>query len=57
MLLCSKYTHCRYYPTVPSEIWEIFSDFSIETYNNRIWETRKIFDNIAIGNTKNPTGL
>ena len=46
--------------TVPSTIWEIFSEFLIfcnlfqeplgEWNNSKIWETRKIFANIARGN-------
>ena len=59
---------CRYffalaisscYRTVPSAIWEIFSEFLIscnlfcepldEWNNSKIWETRKIFANIVRG--------
>ena len=50
-----------YYRTVPSAIWEIFSEFVIfcklsdeplgKRNKSKIWETRKIFANIA---TKQP---
>ena len=50
------------YRTVPSAIWEIFSEFLIfcnlfheplgEWNNSKIWETRKIFANIARGNVR-----
>ena len=50
------------YRTVPSAIWEIFSKFLIfcnlfheplgEWNNSKIWETRKIFANIARGNVR-----
>ena len=50
------------YRTVPSAIWEIFSKFIIfcnlfheplgEWNNSKIWETRKIFANIARGNVR-----
>ena len=55
-------TLCRCYRTVPSAIWEIFSEFFIfcnlfheplgEWNNSKIWETRKIFANIARGNVR-----
>ena len=50
------------YRTVPSAIWEIFSEFLIfwnlfheplgEINSSKIWETRKIFANIARGNVR-----
>ena len=42
------------YRTVPSATWEIFSEFlifcNLFRNNSKIWETRKIFPNIARGN-------
>ena len=50
------------YRTVSSAIWEIFSEFFIfcnlfheslgELNNSKIWETRKIFANIARGSVR-----
>ena len=53
---------CSCYRTVTSAIWEIFSEFLIfcnlfyeplgELNNSKIWETRKIFANIARSNVR-----
>ena len=53
------YILCSCYRTMPSAVWEIFSEFLIfcnlfheplgEWNNSKIWETRKIFANIVQG--------